>query len=74
MRGPYSGLGCLGEYLVPVNANTPDIEVEFVEVRDEVVNSLSVKGVGDIRCARLTQRWDPDRDQGVARALSLAPQ
>jgi xanthine dehydrogenase YagR molybdenum-binding subunit len=38
----------LGEYLVPVNADAPDVEVEFVEVGDEVVNPLGVKGVGEI--------------------------
>jgi xanthine dehydrogenase YagR molybdenum-binding subunit len=38
----------LGEYLVPVNADAPDVEVELVEVRDEVVNPLGVKGVGEI--------------------------
>ena len=38
----------LGEYLVPVNADAPDVEVELIEVRDEVVNPLDVKGVGEI--------------------------
>jgi xanthine dehydrogenase YagR molybdenum-binding subunit len=38
----------LGSYLVPVNADSPDVEVEFVEVRDDVVNPLGVKGVGEI--------------------------
>ena len=38
----------LGEYLVPVNADAPDVEVELVEVTDEVVNPLGVKGVGEI--------------------------
>jgi xanthine dehydrogenase YagR molybdenum-binding subunit len=38
----------LGEYLVPVNLDAPDIQVEFVEVHDEVVNPLGVKGVGEI--------------------------
>jgi xanthine dehydrogenase YagR molybdenum-binding subunit len=38
----------LGEYLVPVNADAPDVEVELVEVRDDVVNPLGVKGVGEI--------------------------
>ena len=38
----------LGEYLVPVNADAPDVEVEFVSVRDDVVNPLGVKGVGEI--------------------------
>jgi xanthine dehydrogenase YagR molybdenum-binding subunit len=38
----------LGEYLVPVNADTPQIVVDFVEVTDDVVNPLGVKGVGEI--------------------------
>jgi xanthine dehydrogenase YagR molybdenum-binding subunit len=38
----------LGDYLVPVNADTPDVDVELVEVPDQVVNPLGVKGVGEI--------------------------
>jgi xanthine dehydrogenase YagR molybdenum-binding subunit len=38
----------LGDYLVPVNADAPDVDVELVEVRDEIVNPLGVKGVGEI--------------------------
>jgi len=38
----------LGEYLVAVNADAPDVEVDLVEVRDEVVNPLGVKGCGEI--------------------------
>jgi xanthine dehydrogenase YagR molybdenum-binding subunit len=38
----------LGDYLVPVNADAPDVEVELVEVSDDVVNPLGVKGVGEI--------------------------
>jgi xanthine dehydrogenase YagR molybdenum-binding subunit len=33
---------------VPVNADTPDVDVELVEVPDQVVNPLGVKGVGEI--------------------------
>ncbi|MGW4944001.1 xanthine dehydrogenase family protein molybdopterin-binding subunit [Actinoplanes sp. NPDC004185] len=40
--------GNLGEYLVPVNADAPDVTVEFVEVEDPVVGPLGVKGVGEI--------------------------
>jgi xanthine dehydrogenase YagR molybdenum-binding subunit len=42
------GANNLGEYLVPVNADAPDVQVEFVDVVDEVVNPLGVKGVGEI--------------------------
>jgi xanthine dehydrogenase YagR molybdenum-binding subunit len=38
----------LGDYLVPVNADAPDVTVELVEVADDVVNPLGVKGVGEI--------------------------
>jgi xanthine dehydrogenase YagR molybdenum-binding subunit len=38
----------LGEYLVPVNADIPELTVEFVEVQDEGINPLGVKGVGEI--------------------------
>jgi xanthine dehydrogenase YagR molybdenum-binding subunit len=38
----------LGEYLVPVNADAPDVVVEFVDVQDVVVGPLGVKGVGEI--------------------------
>ncbi len=38
----------LGEYLVPVNADAPEVTVDLVEVRDEVVGPLGVKGVGEI--------------------------
>jgi hypothetical protein len=43
-----------GEYRVahglgsPVNADAPDVTVEFVDVSDDVVNPLGVKGVGEI--------------------------
>ncbi|MGP3948085.1 xanthine dehydrogenase family protein molybdopterin-binding subunit [Streptomyces sp. 7N604] len=38
----------LGEYLVAVNADAPDVDVELVEVEDTVVNPLGVKGVGEV--------------------------
>jgi len=38
----------LGDYLVPVNADAPDVEVELIEVADAIVNPLGVKGVGEI--------------------------
>jgi len=36
------------EYHVPVNADIHDIDVIFVEERDEIVNPLGVKGLGEI--------------------------
>ncbi|GCE07829.1 xanthine dehydrogenase family protein molybdopterin-binding subunit [Dictyobacter aurantiacus] len=38
----------LGEYLVTVNADVPDVEVDLIEVHDEIVNPLGVKGCGEI--------------------------
>jgi xanthine dehydrogenase YagR molybdenum-binding subunit len=40
--------GNLAEYLVPVNADAPDVTVELVEVEDELVGPLGAKGVGEI--------------------------
>jgi xanthine dehydrogenase YagR molybdenum-binding subunit len=42
------GATSLGDYLVPVNADAPEITVELVEIADDVVNPLGVKGVGEI--------------------------
>jgi xanthine dehydrogenase YagR molybdenum-binding subunit len=33
---------------VPVNADAPDVTIEFVDVRDDVVGPLGAKGVGEI--------------------------
>ncbi len=38
----------LGDYLVPVNADAPDIDVELIEVADYVTGPLGVKGVGEV--------------------------
>jgi xanthine dehydrogenase YagR molybdenum-binding subunit len=38
----------LAEYHVPVNADIPSLEAILVEERDEHVNALGVKGVGEI--------------------------
>jgi xanthine dehydrogenase YagR molybdenum-binding subunit len=38
----------LAEYLVPVNADAPDVTVDLVEIRDDVVGPLGAKGVGEI--------------------------
>jgi xanthine dehydrogenase YagR molybdenum-binding subunit len=42
------GASNLAEYLVPVNADAPDVTVELIEVPDRGVNPLGVKGVGEI--------------------------
>lgn len=38
----------LAEYHVPVNADIHDIEVIFVEEKDDIVNPLGAKGLGEI--------------------------
>jgi xanthine dehydrogenase YagR molybdenum-binding subunit len=38
----------LGDYLVPVNADAPEVDVELIEVEDTVTGPLGVKGVGEI--------------------------
>jgi xanthine dehydrogenase YagR molybdenum-binding subunit len=38
----------LAEYHIPVNADVPDIDVIFVEERDDVVNPLGAKGLAEI--------------------------
>jgi xanthine dehydrogenase YagR molybdenum-binding subunit len=38
----------LAEYHVPVSADVQDIEVLFVEEKDEIVNPLGAKGLGEI--------------------------
>jgi xanthine dehydrogenase YagR molybdenum-binding subunit len=46
-RGRWSSTS-LGEYLVPVNADAPDVDVDLIEVQDHVTGPLGVKGVGEI--------------------------
>lgn len=38
----------LGEYLIPVNADIPSVQVAFVEERDEHINLLGAKGIGEL--------------------------
>jgi xanthine dehydrogenase YagR molybdenum-binding subunit len=38
----------LADYLVPVNADIPDITVEFTDYPDLQFNSLGVRGIGEI--------------------------
>jgi hypothetical protein len=38
----------LGDYLVPVNADAPEVDVELIEMEDRVTGPLGVKGVGEI--------------------------
>jgi xanthine dehydrogenase YagR molybdenum-binding subunit len=38
----------IAEYHVPVNADVHDIQVIFVEEKDDIVNPLGIKGVGEI--------------------------
>jgi xanthine dehydrogenase YagR molybdenum-binding subunit len=38
----------LADYLVPVNADTPSVEILMIPERDEQVNALGIKGIGEI--------------------------
>ena len=38
----------LGDYLVPVNADAPHVDVDLIEVDDHVTGPLGVKGAGEI--------------------------
>jgi xanthine dehydrogenase YagR molybdenum-binding subunit len=38
----------LADYLIPVNADTPGIEIIMVPETDETVNPLGIKGIGEI--------------------------
>jgi xanthine dehydrogenase YagR molybdenum-binding subunit len=38
----------LADYLIPVNADVPDIEIIMVSEADNRVNPLGIKGIGEI--------------------------
>ncbi|HEX8428877.1 xanthine dehydrogenase family protein molybdopterin-binding subunit [Hymenobacter sp.] len=38
----------LGEYHIPVNADIPEMTVEFIEEHDPYINAMGVKGIGEI--------------------------
>jgi xanthine dehydrogenase YagR molybdenum-binding subunit len=38
----------LAEYHIPVHADIPDIDIIFVEEKDNIINPLGAKGVGEI--------------------------
>jgi xanthine dehydrogenase YagR molybdenum-binding subunit len=38
----------LSDYLIPVNADVPSVEVILVPETDEIVNPLGMKGVGEL--------------------------
>ena len=38
----------LADYLIPVNADVPDIEIIMVPEQDDRVNALGIKGIGEI--------------------------
>ena len=38
----------LAEYVVPVNADVPDIDVGFIGIPDPQLNILGVKGLGEV--------------------------
>jgi xanthine dehydrogenase YagR molybdenum-binding subunit len=38
----------LADYLIPVNADTPSVEILMIPERDDRVNTLGIKGIGEI--------------------------
>ncbi len=38
----------LAEYVVPVNADVPDIDVDLIDIPDPRLNALGVKGLGEV--------------------------
>ncbi|UOQ82418.1 xanthine dehydrogenase family protein molybdopterin-binding subunit [Hymenobacter sp. 5414T-23] len=38
----------LADYHIPVNADIPDMQVEFIEEHDPFINAMGVKGIGEI--------------------------
>jgi xanthine dehydrogenase YagR molybdenum-binding subunit len=44
----------LADYLVPVNADVPDIAVEFTDHPDLQFNALGVRGIGEIGITGIT--------------------
>ena len=60
----------LGDYLVPVNADTREVVVDTIEVADEQVNPLGMKGGRVDRCGRCRGR---DRQRGTSRDRATDP-
>ncbi|RYF59569.1 MAG: xanthine dehydrogenase family protein molybdopterin-binding subunit, partial [Cytophagaceae bacterium] len=38
----------LADYHIPVNADIPDLTVEFIDEHDPYINAMGVKGIGEI--------------------------
>ncbi|RSK43967.1 xanthine dehydrogenase family protein molybdopterin-binding subunit [Hymenobacter rigui] len=38
----------LADYHIPVNADIPDITVEFIDEKDPYINAMGVKGIGEV--------------------------
>jgi hypothetical protein len=51
----------IAEYHVPVNADVHDIKVIFVDEPDDIINSLGIKGLGEIGMVGVG-RGDCERD------------
>ena len=52
----------LADYHFPVHADVHDIDVIFVDERDDIVNPLGAKGLGEIRSGRCRRRH---RERGL---------
>ena len=44
----------LADYHVPVNADIPDMHIEFIDEHDPYVNAMGVKGIGEISIVGVT--------------------
>ena len=38
----------LADYHIPVNADIPEMTVEFIDEKDPYINAMGVKGIGEI--------------------------
>jgi xanthine dehydrogenase YagR molybdenum-binding subunit len=38
----------LADYLVPLNADIPELDISFIEADDPHLNPVGVKGIGEI--------------------------
>ena len=54
----------LADYHFPVHADVHDIDVIFVDERDDIVNPLGAKSLGEIRPGRCRRRH---RERGLPR-------
>ena len=47
----------LAEYMIPVNADVPEVDVMILPEQDTKVNPLGIKGLGELGNVGTTPRW-----------------